>query len=922
MLLKLINFSSNEKKTNQIKMQVISLRILVLFNFFFVIRAVQLNDTDLTDNNGTEQVCLKLCGENSAFCIFRQLNSSIECVCKSGFIGKFCTQTTNDSFLARTELVWQDIFKMLDSDDFKQINMNLIEALLRKLNQLFSDFTLEKKLTSLDIYRVQIIFKNLINTNKLLLNEAMLHNILKLMDNIIYLNEIITFNSNKTYKSVLTESNQNYNHSGLALIRMFDELMKCLRFETTKIYSFNLKYFHFTVADMNPMSNQFPFRMQLNNTDEIISSFNSTLNRSLLIDSITLNESVLKRLYSNNSIRISFKIYFNKNNLLPNKLEYFKSHIQKPRNFFFELTDENYLLNHNETEKSLHGYFISSNVLSAQIFTNHPIKTSQINDEEMSKFVRIQFVVLLNDIQNEKNLKCVYWNFSSLKWLSDGCHMSRHESGQISESRLFRKVCYCNHLTNFALLFTESPLMNANSLSPLRIVFNRVLTTLTYFGIAVSSICYLVMIASRLFSQKIPAAAQANNILKITNKNLANKYRDKTLQRLYLANTVCLLFTNVFFVSILFMTPDVSLFACKLNVAGLQYFILAAFTFSLGTAYQHFQKLVRVFDSTKFCSHFTLKWFFISLIFPMVFAVLGYILEPNKKQNDLENTSYNIYCWLRAPYIYYLFVMPLTIVLIVSLAFYIVVAVKVYSIYNMCCIKAKNEQTINSMTRPNTSYNQKRVIALLTFSFVSLGLTWLLGLAIVIAAQIDENLKLAMDFLFCVFNSFHGLSLLMGHSIAHRYGKSSSYESSFTKTFLNPAINEKNNQQETRDKTANEEEEGNKLNSLSYFYLAIYGIGYAFRRIFNLKQKKNNKQLNKNKTPILEFTIGVNCEEFDSSQNFQTLQTFLRGDSHKYNEFLPSYFNSDKIVSLNDNHENITPVISVQAKSSDKTSSL
>jgi hypothetical protein len=177
-------------------MQVNSLRILVLFNFFFVIRAVQLNDTDLTDNNGTEQVCLKLCGENSAFCIFRQLNSSIECVCKSGFIGKFCTQTTNDSFLARTELVWQDIFKMLDSDDFKQINMNLIEALLRKLNQLFSDFTLEKKLTSLDIYRVQIIFKNLINTNKLLLNEAMLHNILKLMDNIIYLNEIITFNSN------------------------------------------------------------------------------------------------------------------------------------------------------------------------------------------------------------------------------------------------------------------------------------------------------------------------------------------------------------------------------------------------------------------------------------------------------------------------------------------------------------------------------------------------------------------------------------------------------------------------------------------------------------------------------------------------------------------------------------------------------
>ena len=122
--------------------------------------------------------------------------------------------------------------------------------------------------------------------------------------------------------------------------------------------------------------------------------------------------------------------------------------------------------------------------------------------------------------------------------------------------------------------------------------------------------------------------------------------------------------------------------------------------------------------------------------------------------------SPSIYCWLKAPNIYYLFVIPLTLILIISLIFYIFVTIKVFSIYsnnNLNCFSNKkkvSQKSIELSMRHNSSYNQKRVIALLTFSFVSLGLTWLLGLFIVIASQIDENLKSLMDFLFCLFILF------------------------------------------------------------------------------------------------------------------------------------------------------------------------
>jgi len=903
----------NHLNLNEIKKMPLKL-VLLIFNVLIIISKVQC--LNLSETNCTKS-CI-VCGKNAEHCIFNPTECSTQCNCKQGYTGVFCENQIDSSFRILSEKAWLNILEQVESNDFKNFNPDFIDQLIRRLNQLFFDFKHEKTLQSLDIYRVSLIFEKFITNSKqiLLFNDGMITNILQLIDNIIYLNEIVEIESiNQTYNSVIKESNLLFNQSALKLMRSFDSFTKYLKFEQKKKLILNLNNLKYISADLSPLNVDFPFKLEFDNDKHMLDSFK--LNKSLLVDSIELNEAILKKKYKNNSIKIAFKIYFNEKNSLFSKqdqIDQFNANIQRPKNFFFEITDQ--IISNNKSEiTNFNDYFISSNILSAEIYENDFDSRLQYysdsNEDSNHDYVRIQFIV--KEIKNEHYLKCVYWNYTSLKWLSNGCYVSNSESGQIEKSRLFRKVCYCNHLTNFALLFSDPSLTTKTS--KFRIVFNRILTMLTYIGITISSVCYISMISERLFFQKstineIHQDNNNNNKDKILRKKAyfkntpTIKYRDSTLRSLYLSNAVCLLLTNVFFILILFITPDTNMFACRLIASLLHYFLLAAFCFSLGTAYQHFKKLVKIFNdnyqddcSSRICLNFKLKWFLFSTLLPLLFAILGYILEPPIQMNSfIQRDSFispSIYCWLKAPNIYYLFVIPLTLILIISLIFYIFVTIKVFSIYsndNLKCFSKKkkvSQKSIQLSMRHNSSYNQKRVIALLTFSFVSLGLTWLLGLFIVIASQIDENLKSLMDFLFCLFNSFHGLSLLMGHSIAQRYSKTPpSFETSFTTTQVNSNSEPVNLKPEI---IVDNQSKERKLSKTSHFYLIFYGFIYSVRRLFKKKEKKL-EQLNK--TPILEFTIiNNNCDDSDSSQNFQTLQTYLYVEKHRHNEFLPSYFN-------------------------------
>ena len=1007
-------------------------KFILLFYFLKTTLSNETSNSSIPQTTTTIESTTKLmsdssscekCGENSERCIFNELLKTIKCECKSGFEGEFCNQkqTTISTSTITTPIInliqtepetttftttiittnynslkdelWNNI---LDGLGANNPNIALIENSINHVNHLFEELLLNKRIESLDVYRYAKVlnYLNNLSTRHFFINENTMSNLLNSLDIIISLDGIIM---NDYGRSILSETNRNYNKSGLAMMQSIDELTKYLGFNLRK-KTFRFKNFDTLILNLNPMNSEFQFEMK---SKELDSLANLSVNKSLLIDTISLNENVLRKRYKNNSIKVSFKIFFN-NNLKSyaksgddedelKRAEFYKQ-LQKPKNFFYELT------NSDDNADNLNNpadYFVSSNILSASIYETEESRQSGDDDVQQSteKFVRIQFLVDLNNLpakekfteNPENNLKCVFWDEVDYKWSTRGCESSETESDFVKGSSFFRKVCYCDHLTNFALLFDPvSTFTSKNKANKFYNLMDKTLTVLTYVGLSVSSICYLIMIAYRLKCfkkeniykymsssketsstnsargvQKQQTRVYKNTVtLKLNSNPKSSNYRDKTLRRLYLFNSICLLVSNICFLLVLLVKPSASYTFCRINASILHYFLIASFCFSLGTAWQHFNKLVKIFSDYEYgiihCfknTKFILKWVVFSLAFPLVFATVGYYMNSKSLK---ESTN----CWLRAPQIYYLFIAPLGFLITLSLIFYIFVVykvVKIYSYGNNGCFgtnKPNDNQDLNNLNN-STSYNHKRVVVLLTFSFISLGLTWFIGVFIVIASHIDYNLKLALDFLFCLFNSFHGLSLLVGQYFALKYSKSGSYVTNkFTKTLLNQTSSNAtdNGQKYPRLVNLNSREfiastttspknrpdseprysyennnatdvDMNKIDKKSRFYIMFFGILYGLSRLTKCDDKqKRNKQKNlknikntKRNAFQLEFTI-VNHEDSDSNNpNLHTIQTHLPFEAHRYNEYLPNYFDANYQDRFNLNKKPFVSNLAIEA---------
>jgi hypothetical protein len=254
--------------------------------------------------------------------------------------------------------------------------------------------------------------------------------------------------------------------------------------------------------------------------------------------------------------------------------------------------------------------------------------------------------------------------------------------------------------------------------------------------------------------------------------------------------------------------------------ALLHYCVLAAFCFSLGIAWQHFMKLTEVFKHpannnttaannssiTKSTSLSIIKWYVFATVYPAGFAIYGFLHRHGQslpQQTLPAHITIKQHCWLPTPDLYFLFVAPLTALLAASLLIYVIVVIKVTTVYNYTfCLRlrralskksaANTAASTTALRRPRCydnddefNYTNQRVVILLAFSFVSLGLAWLLGLLVLVSARLPTPLKMLADFLFCACNSFHGVSLLIGNWLARKYSKPGPVSTStFTKTAL------------------------------------------------------------------------------------------------------------------------------------------
>ncbi len=449
-----------------------------------------------------------------------------------------------------------------------------------------------------------------------------------------------------------------------------------------------------------------------------------------------------------------------------------------------------------------------------------------------NKFVRTQFIInldLLEDQRLKKHLKCVYWNFTEQSWQNNGCFESQTESAQLGNSRFYRIVCYCNHLTNFAILFdpTRPNLLGSSKISS---TFSQILSIISLIGVVVSSTCYIIIVFTRFLGKK------------------CEQHKDQSLRHLYLANTICLLLANILFLAVCFVKPRdfVSLTLCQLSAALLHYSLLAAFCFSLATAWYHFRKLVKIFNNyKKTFLFFRFKWLVgISLVLPLAFTIPGYLIENEFSYSYMK---YELSCWLQTPHLYYLFVAPLTVLLLISLYFYVFVVNRVLNIYKKQCIIQSVEKLEAKL---NTKYNQKRIIVLLTFSFVSLSLTWLFGTLITIMAHVDEYAKIVLDCLFCMFNCFHGLSLLVAHLFAQRFSRA--FHLNIISSSLKRSSEEMNSSNKSNVVEVHSEKIELKLKCLSRFYVLLYRLFGCFYKRFSKNSTIKNQPSG---TQIYELTI-------------------------------------------------------------------
>lgn len=816
------------------------------------------NDASSTNQTNSCLTSCEDCGPNADKCIFNFFNCTFKCECKKEFSGELCDtiidSELNVSFRELKLKAWSDLISELTGS---RISLAMYAKIFERLKNLCEDIASQNGFDTYDVYQMNLLISRLLELNERLVYPNDEKTIEILFESV---NQLIRTDSSK---KILASANLEFTNSALKIFEKIDRLIKHFTLHSSSIYlklsSLEVLFMERSPSDTTHLRHKFELKLS---SDKSIDSY--------FVDSISLNEKVLREIFGNRKIKVAFKIYYSHNDkygpideeaIFRTEREFYEQLREMQKNFFYEITT-NTMAEHNNATTTMpkvapefsFTYFVSSNVLSAVVYDESKAKSTNLEISHHEKLVRIQFVIDLKRFGNRFNnlhakLLCVFWNRTKLEWSTQGCVSSQLESMPISATSYYQKVCYCNHLTNFALLFDPDAgqYLTVVEHSP----YQSFLTLLTYVGISISCLCYLVLILSRLFYRG--------------KKDAAHSSQDNALKMLYLFNALCLLVSNLLFLVVLEVKPTFyNLNQCLLAGSLMHFFLLASFCFSFATAWHHYVKLVRIFHGGKIV---LLKWTLFSVLFSFLFAASGFYLQRSEHPMDLSTN-----CWLRKPYIYYLFVAPISVLLSLSFIFYIFVTIRVLSIYNYffsfkcCCFVGKKsnargveDETVSS---GNSSYNNRRVIVLLSFSFISLGLTWLIGFFIIIASHINFNLKIVMEFLFCLTNSFHGLCLLVGSFLAKKYSKPASAVSSgsFTKTTFN-----KTNSSSVVSRQSKKSRRDTKTSELSLtlsarFYLCVYGTGYWASRLFNCKKNAttrngNNEIGNINKMSFLEFSI-------------------------------------------------------------------
>ncbi|XP_063811797.1 adhesion G-protein coupled receptor G2 isoform X2 [Pseudophryne corroboree] len=366
-------------------------------------------------------------------------------------------------------------------------------------------------------------------------------------------------------------------------------------------------------------------------------------------------------------------------------------------------------------------FFMDSSLTTNQSLVSKVISSSvaNITVTNLTENVTVTLKTFRSSVSN--SVKCVFWDFTknngSGGWASDGCTVASrtHTNNET--------VCNCNHLTSFAILLDVTPN------TPISPQDTLILTFITYIGCGLSSIFLSVTLVTYIAFEKI-----------------RRDYPSKILIQLCAA-LVCL---NLTFL----LNPWISLYSdipglCISVAAFLHYFVLVSITWMGLEAFHMYLSLVKVFNT--YVRKYMLKFCIIGWGVPAV--VVAIILAVKKDLYRLNvsvpypNGSADYFCWMDDTVFWITIVGYFGIIFLLNVSMFVVVLIQ------LCRIKKQKQLGYQR----KTTLQDMRSVAGITFL---LGITWGLGFF-----SFGPG-KVAIMYLFTIFNTLQGFFIFLFYCVA------------------------------------------------------------------------------------------------------------------------------------------------------------
>ncbi|XP_059139092.1 adhesion G-protein coupled receptor G2-like [Physella acuta] len=366
-----------------------------------------------------------------------------------------------------------------------------------------------------------------------------------------------------------------------------------------------------------------------------------------------------------------------------------------------------------------------SGVLFATDYTQSPnsyilsVQIPHLQNEHLDDDVIMTFYHF-ND--TTRGPSCKYWRTDAInttlrhkdgrrgKWARDGCRVVRSDQE--------KTVCSCSHMTNFALIMDVYQLagstLDEENIYSLKLI-SQAGCTISLLGLSFTLLSYTIF--SRL-------------------------RRDEPSKILY---SLCwaLFLCNGFFVFGAEIDILQSRLGCKFLAAVLHYLLTSSIFWMAVNAYYMYLMLVRVFNI--FISHFYIKAACVGWGIPLILVVVTLAIDKTETYGKLTSGI----CWIRSPAFYFVFVVPVVMVLLFNLTVFCL-------ILRQLSMMARSTATQHSRQERKRFLGNFRAIVSLV---VLLGLTWIFAFFAV------GHASMLFSYLFAVCNSLQGLLVFLFYCV-------------------------------------------------------------------------------------------------------------------------------------------------------------